>query len=57
MYLMSAQREGQKRQELNLYKGAETHLSRVEEERSQFVAETGRIWQVFDSESEAVPKQ
>ncbi|MEQ9408980.1 MAG: hypothetical protein RIK87_14685 [Fuerstiella sp.] len=57
MYLMSAQRDGQRRHAPNLYKGAETHLSRVEEERSQFVAETRKIWQVFDSESEAVPKQ
>lgn len=57
MYLMSAQREGRKCREPCLYKRAETHLARVEEERSQFVAETRKNWQVFDSESEAVQKQ
>ena len=57
MYLMSAQQEGRKREEQLLYESAERHLSSVGEERSQFVAETRRIWHLFHGESEVVPKQ
>lgn len=57
MYVMSAQHEGRKRKNPLLYESAERHLSSVEEERSQFVAETRRIWHLFHGGSEVEPNQ